>query len=189
MRRFTTIAGALLVLAGCADSDNSIAGPGASPLPTARNVTSETSSDLWASIITGETGPGSLYQLYMPRAVEWLDGVLRPRHPRCARAGLASRPGRVPGAPRAARRPRLCHRVFELLGKRVRGRGCSPPYAPAARAVRVALRAAGTQLPPRAFARGPRHHAAGRAVPRTSMTASFRSAASRAGRGRSSNTS
>jgi pimeloyl-ACP methyl ester carboxylesterase len=67
MRRFTTIAGALLVLAGCADSDNSIVGPGASPLPAARNVTSETSSDLWASIITGETGPGSLYQLYMPR--------------------------------------------------------------------------------------------------------------------------
>jgi len=67
MRRFTTITGALLVLAGCADSDNSIAGPGASPLPAASNVTSETSSDLWASIITGETGPGSLYQLYMPR--------------------------------------------------------------------------------------------------------------------------
>ena len=67
MRRFTTITGALLLLAGCADSDNTIAGPGASPPPAARNVTSETSSDLWASIITGETGPGSLYQLYMPR--------------------------------------------------------------------------------------------------------------------------
>ena len=67
MRRFTTITGALLVLAGCADSNNSIVGPGPSPLPTARNVTSETSSDLWASIITGETGPGSSYQLYMPQ--------------------------------------------------------------------------------------------------------------------------
>jgi len=67
MRRFTTIAGALLVLAGCADSDNTIAGPGASPLPTARNFASEASSDLWASIVTGETGPGSSYQLYMPQ--------------------------------------------------------------------------------------------------------------------------
>ena len=69
MRRFTTIAGALLILAGCTDSDNSIVGPGTSPLPAARSVTSETSSALWASIITGETGPGSSYQLYMPR--EW----------------------------------------------------------------------------------------------------------------------
>ena len=77
MRRFTTIAGAMLVLAGCTESETSIVGPGggrgANPLPApgdaATNVTSETSSDLWARIITGETGPGSLYQLYLPR--EW----------------------------------------------------------------------------------------------------------------------
>src|SRR5215207_6353125 len=72
MRRFTTIAGALLVLAGCTESETSIVGPGGargtSALPTpadaGRNITSETSSDLWARIITGETGPGSSYQLY-----------------------------------------------------------------------------------------------------------------------------
>ena len=75
MRRFTTIAGALLVLAGCTESETSIVGPGGargtSPLPApgdgATNVTSETSSDLWARIMTGETGPGSSYQLYLPR--------------------------------------------------------------------------------------------------------------------------
>ena len=75
MHRFTAIAGALLVLAGCTDSDNSIVGPGgargANPMPAsgdaAKNITSETSSDVWARIITGETGPGSMYQLYLPR--------------------------------------------------------------------------------------------------------------------------
>jgi pimeloyl-ACP methyl ester carboxylesterase len=75
MRRFTAIAGALLVLAGCTESDTTIVGPegarGANPMPAsgdaAKNVTSETSSDLWARIITGETGPGSMYQLYLPR--------------------------------------------------------------------------------------------------------------------------
>ena len=69
MRRLTTIVGALLVLAGCTESDPSIVGPGASPLSGdgGRNITSETSSDLWASVVTGETGPGSLYRLYMPR--------------------------------------------------------------------------------------------------------------------------
>ena len=75
MRRTTTItAGALMVLAACTDQESRIAGPGPgatrgssdSPGATA-NVVSETSSDLWANIVTGETGPGSSYGLYMPR--------------------------------------------------------------------------------------------------------------------------
>lgn len=66
MRRLTTIAGALLVLAGCSESDTSIVAP---PANVARNVVSETSTDLWSRIVTGETGPGSQYQLYLPR--EW----------------------------------------------------------------------------------------------------------------------
>ena len=75
MRRITTItAGALMVLAACTDQESRIAGPG--PGATRRstdspgaatNVISETSSDLWASIVTGETGPGASYALYMPR--------------------------------------------------------------------------------------------------------------------------
>ena len=66
MRRFTTIAGALLVLAGCTESQESIVGPGGARRAAA-NIVSETSTDLWRSIITGETGPGSLYALYVPR--------------------------------------------------------------------------------------------------------------------------
>ena len=84
MRRFANIAGALLVLAGCTETETSIVGPGgargASPLPAAvaGNVISETSSDLWARIVTGETGPGSMYQLYLPR--EWNGSVVYYAH-------------------------------------------------------------------------------------------------------------
>lgn len=67
MRRFTAVASALLVLTACSDSDNTLVAPGALPADVAANVVSETSTDLWARIITGETGPGSHYQLYMPR--------------------------------------------------------------------------------------------------------------------------
>jgi pimeloyl-ACP methyl ester carboxylesterase len=72
MRRFTAFAGALLVLAACTQQETTIAGlAGArgNPLDATGNVVSETSNDLWARIITGETGPGSQYQLYLPR--EW----------------------------------------------------------------------------------------------------------------------
>jgi len=67
MRRFTAFAGALLTLAGCTESETRIVGPGAVPGEVAANVVSETSTDLWARVITGETGPGSSYQLFMPR--------------------------------------------------------------------------------------------------------------------------
>lgn len=74
MRRFITFAGALLVLAACTESKTDIVGPAGargSPLPApgdpGAEVVSETSTDLWAQIITGETGPGSSYQLYLPR--------------------------------------------------------------------------------------------------------------------------
>jgi len=78
-RRITTIAGALLVLAGCTDNETKTAGP-TGPVtrtdPTAvPNVVSETSTELWASIVTGETGPGSQYQLYLPRV--WNGRLLR----------------------------------------------------------------------------------------------------------------
>jgi len=70
MRRFTAVAGALLVFTACTDNSPTIAGPAGTmrgtPAATG-NVISETSSDLWARIVTGETGPGSLYQLYLPR--------------------------------------------------------------------------------------------------------------------------
>lgn len=71
MRHVTAIASALLVLAGCSDQASTVTGPLPSPPTDAgtapKNVVSETSTDLWRSIITGETGPGSLYALYVPR--------------------------------------------------------------------------------------------------------------------------
>jgi pimeloyl-ACP methyl ester carboxylesterase len=73
MRRFTAVAGALLFLPACTDQAATIAGPSGTlrgaPPTALGNVVSETSTDLWARIITGETGPGSQYQLYLPR--EW----------------------------------------------------------------------------------------------------------------------
>ena len=72
MRPIIAVAGALMVVAACTDQESRIAGPGltrgSSNLPgAAPEVVSESSSDLWASIVTGETGPGSSYALYMPR--------------------------------------------------------------------------------------------------------------------------
>src|SRR4030095_7151931 len=73
MRRITTIAtSAVLLLAACTDQETRLAGPGgvtprSGTNDVATSVVSETSTDLWARIITGETGPGSLYQLYLPR--------------------------------------------------------------------------------------------------------------------------
>jgi pimeloyl-ACP methyl ester carboxylesterase len=58
------LAAATVAAAGCAD--RSTVAP-TTPTPLA-NVTSESSSDLWRSIITGETGPGSLYAIYVPRS-------------------------------------------------------------------------------------------------------------------------
>jgi len=74
MRSITALAGALMVVAACTEQESRIAGPGpgvsraSSESPgAATDVVSETSTDLWARVITGETGPGSLYALYMPR--------------------------------------------------------------------------------------------------------------------------
>ena len=69
MRRFTAAAGALFVLSACTQQESRITDPGATSPAATPSVVSETSSDLWASIVTGETGPGSSYALYMPR--EW----------------------------------------------------------------------------------------------------------------------
>ena len=68
MHRFTAVTAALLVAAACTEQESRIAGPAAGvDSRGVRNVVSETSTDLWARIITGETGPGSQYQLYLPR--------------------------------------------------------------------------------------------------------------------------
>ena len=68
MRRSTALAGAMLFLVACTDRTSSPTDPIASePRGLSSNVTSETSTELWSSIINGETGPGSLYALYMPR--------------------------------------------------------------------------------------------------------------------------
>ncbi len=71
MRRLT-IAGAVLALTACSDPTTP-AGPG--PVGSAphdsssfvMNVVSETSTAIWERVITGETGPGSQYQLFLPR--------------------------------------------------------------------------------------------------------------------------
>jgi pimeloyl-ACP methyl ester carboxylesterase len=80
MRRFTTLAGALLFAAtACTDRTSSPTEPaGSVPLGPSSKVTSETSTDLWGSIIEGETGPGSLYALYMPRT--WNGSVIYYAH-------------------------------------------------------------------------------------------------------------
>jgi len=74
MRRLTAIAGALMALAACTQQESRITAPGpgltgpkSDSSGAATEVESETSSDLWARIITGETGPGSSYALYLPR--------------------------------------------------------------------------------------------------------------------------
>lgn len=67
--RYLIPAGALLVIAACADP-TTLSGPSGStrdPGRSSANVISEASSALWDRIITGETGMGSLYQLYLPR--------------------------------------------------------------------------------------------------------------------------
>ena len=67
MRRLTTLAGALFVLSACTDKESRIAGPVTTNPGATPDVVSESSTDLWASVVTGETGPGSSYELYMPR--------------------------------------------------------------------------------------------------------------------------
>ena len=69
MRRSPLVTGALLVLGACTDRAPAITSPAVvtSPGSPTANVLSETSTDLWARIVTGETGPGSTYQLYLPR--------------------------------------------------------------------------------------------------------------------------
>lgn len=67
MRRLTTLAGALFVLSACTDKESRIAGPVTTNPGATAGVVSESSTDLWASVVTGETGPGSSYELYLPR--------------------------------------------------------------------------------------------------------------------------
>jgi hypothetical protein len=69
MRRSPLVTGALLVLGACTDRAPAITAPAVvtSPGSPTANVVSESSTDLWARIVTGETGPGSTYQLYLPR--------------------------------------------------------------------------------------------------------------------------
>ena len=69
---------AVLLLGACTEQDATVTG--LSPASAARNVTSETSSERWQSIVTGETGPGSLYALYMPRSDKWNGAVVYYAH-------------------------------------------------------------------------------------------------------------
>src|SRR5574338_1259821 len=60
------LASVTLAVTGCADRATNE--PVAPSLPTSlASVTSETSTELWQSIVDGETGPGSVYQIYVPR--------------------------------------------------------------------------------------------------------------------------
>lgn len=76
MRCLMTTAGALLALAACAactdgsltTEPRALVAPAIAHAPTP-DIVAETSTDVWARVITGETGPGSSYQLYLPR--EW----------------------------------------------------------------------------------------------------------------------
>ena len=74
-RSMLTATAAALLLTACSERQTALTAP---PLATSRSVTSETSSDLWKSIVTGETGPGSLYALYMPH--EWNGTVVYYAH-------------------------------------------------------------------------------------------------------------
>lgn len=80
--RYPLLAGALLAIAGCADQH-----PLAPSVQTFKkgNV-SEPSAGPWARIVEGETGPGSLYALYVPRdwngeAVFYAHGIRPPLAP------------------------------------------------------------------------------------------------------------
>ena len=85
MRPTKLVLAAALVAAACTDRSTP-GGPTAPPRSTLANVTSETSTDLWQTAITGETGPGSLYAVYIPRAwngdvIYFVHGILPPTAP------------------------------------------------------------------------------------------------------------
>ena len=73
--RLAIASASFLILTACADQQTTLTAPS---LSAPRNVTSETSSELWESIVTGETGPGSSYALYKPR--EWNGTVVYYAH-------------------------------------------------------------------------------------------------------------
>ena len=73
--RSLVLAASTIVLAACAERDVALTAPSLTPN---REVISETSSDLWKSIVTGETGPGSTYALYMPN--QWNGTVIYYAH-------------------------------------------------------------------------------------------------------------
>ena len=73
-RRIAASASAIL-LAACSAQDRPLTAPLLAP---SREVTGSSSSDLWQSEVTGETGPGSQYALYMPR--QWNGAVVYYAH-------------------------------------------------------------------------------------------------------------
>ena len=73
-RRIAASASAI-ILAACSAQDRPLTAP---PLAPSREVTGTSSSDLWQSTVTGETGPGSTYALYMPR--QWNGAVVYYAH-------------------------------------------------------------------------------------------------------------
>src|SRR3954469_1549664 len=70
----------LFAVAGCADS-HGVTGPTQLAPPTSART--DASSPLWAQIVDGETGPGSVYRLYMPKVwngklVVYAHGIIAP---------------------------------------------------------------------------------------------------------------
>ncbi|MCA1602718.1 MAG: hypothetical protein LC776_14115, partial [Acidobacteria bacterium] len=68
--RYTSLpALAAIIATTIACADQSPVGPSVSPLAalaTSSSVTTTPTSGPWAKIVEGETGPGSLYALYIP---------------------------------------------------------------------------------------------------------------------------
>lgn len=79
------LGGAALLTAACTDRSMPVAPTSVGDSPLA-NVTSKTSSDLWRSVVTGESGPGSLYAIYVPQnwngdVIYFVHGILPPAAP------------------------------------------------------------------------------------------------------------
>jgi pimeloyl-ACP methyl ester carboxylesterase len=74
-RHIAAAACTTLFVVACADQATTLTGP---TLAASRSVASEASSGQWESIVTGETGPGSMYALYMPQ--QWNGTVVYYAH-------------------------------------------------------------------------------------------------------------
>jgi predicted esterase len=84
LTRLFLAVGAFAMVA-CTDRSTPLA-PTSVTGPPLASVTSETSTELWRTIVTGETGPGSLYAIYVPQTwngdvIYFVHGILPPAAP------------------------------------------------------------------------------------------------------------